>query len=192
MRKLLTCLILLASAGPLFAQVSGAPASPGVSPVAETTQAADGQKSGETDAPVLDGAKDGVTAKATDGIFLPVAPDALDELRWEKRVVAVFADSPNDPQFRRQMRALNENPAALAYRDVVVVADTDPEARSPLRETFRPRGFMLVLIGKDGQIKQRKPFPWDVRELSRTIDKTPLRQQELRDLGQRGSVPFGR
>ena len=75
---------------------------------------------------------------------------------------------------------------------MVVLTDTDPAADSALRQTFRPRGFMLVLVGKDGQIKLRKPLPWDVRELSRAIDKSPLRQQELRDLGQRGGVAIGR
>ncbi len=40
---------------------------------------------------------------------------------------------------------------------------------------------MLVLVGKDGSVYLRKPFPWDVRELSRSIDKMPLRQQEMRD-----------
>jgi hypothetical protein len=40
---------------------------------------------------------------------------------------------------------------------------------------------MFVLIGKDGQIKQRKPRPWNVREISRTIDKMPMRQQEIEE-----------
>ena len=40
---------------------------------------------------------------------------------------------------------------------------------------------MLALIDKDGGVKLRKPFPWDVREITRSIDKMPLRQQELRD-----------
>ena len=31
----------------------------------------------------------------------------------------------------------------------------------------------------DGQVKLRKPLPWDVRELTRSIDKMPLRQQEI-------------
>jgi len=50
-----------------------------------------------------------------------------------------------------------------------------------VRRELRPRGFMLALVGKDGQIKLRKPAPWDVRELSRSIDKMPMRQQEIRD-----------
>ena len=47
--------------------------------------------------------------------------------------------------------------------------------------TLRPRGFGLVVMGKDGRVAQRKPTPWSVREISRAIDKLPLRQQELRD-----------
>ena len=100
---------------------------------------------------------------------------------WVKRPVVVFADSPFDPAFVRQMELLREREDALAERDVVILTDTDPAAQSSLRTTLRPRGFMLVLIGKDGGIKLRKPFPWDVRELTRSIDKMPMRQQELRD-----------
>jgi len=37
-----------------------------------------------------------------------------------------------------------------------------------------------VLIGKDGNVKLRKPFAWGMRELSRVIDKMPMRQQEIK------------
>jgi hypothetical protein len=40
---------------------------------------------------------------------------------------------------------------------------------------------MLTLIGKDGGVFQRKPFAWDVREIIRSIDKMPIRKQEIRD-----------
>ncbi|MEM6760558.1 MAG: DUF4174 domain-containing protein [Pseudomonadota bacterium] len=105
----------------------------------------------------------------------------LEQFVWEKRPVIVFADSPNDPNFGLQMEYLEARADELAERDVVVLTDTDPRAAGPLREKLRPRGFMLVLIGKDGGVKLRKPFPWDVRELSRTIDKMPMRQREIRD-----------
>lgn len=109
----------------------------------------------------------------------------LDDFLWTQRPVVVFADSENDPRFAQQIELLTRQSEALADRDVVVLTDTDPDALSPLRETLRPRGFMLVLIGKDGGVKLRKPFPYDVRELSRTIDKMPMRQREIRE--RRGS-----
>lgn len=106
---------------------------------------------------------------------------ALDDFLWTARPIVVFAQTPNDPQFKRQMDLLLERIEELAERDVVLITDTDPDARSDVRQSLRPRGFMLALVGKDGQIKLRKPAPWDVRELSRSIDKMPMRQQEIRD-----------
>ncbi len=105
----------------------------------------------------------------------------LDAFKWVARPLVVFGDSPNDPQFRQQMDLITERLDELAIRDVIVITDTDPEARSALRTALRPRAFMLALVGKDGQVKLRKPRPWDVRELSRSIDKMPLRQQEIED-----------
>ena len=105
----------------------------------------------------------------------------LDAFRWIARPVVVFGESPFDPQFQQQMDLLTARPEALAERDVILIVDTDPEAQTDVRRRLRPRAFMLALIGKDGQIELRKPAPWDVRELSRSIDKMPLRQQEIRD-----------
>lgn len=106
--------------------------------------------------------------------------DPLAQYLWQARPIVVFAPSEFDPRFVQQMEWLEEDAAALEERDVVVLTDVDPATKSALRERFRPRDFQLLLIGKDGQIKQRKPFPWDVRELSRVIDKMPMRQQEMR------------
>ncbi len=104
----------------------------------------------------------------------------LDSFMWRARPIVVFANTPFDPAYTEQIALLEAEIDELIARDVVIVTDTDPTAQSALRERLRPRGFMLVLIGKDGEVKLRKPFPWDVRELSRVIDKMPLRQQEMR------------
>lgn len=105
----------------------------------------------------------------------------LAAFEWIARPVVVFADSPNDPRFAQQMDLLAARAADLATRDVVIITDTDPAAASDIRRKLRPRGFMLVVMAKDGTVALRKPFPWDVREISRAIDKFPLRQQEIRD-----------
>ena len=112
---------------------------------------------------------------------LVVQERSLEPFLWVARPVVVFADNPNDPRFIQQMDLLMERKDALLERDVVVITDTDPGTLSPVRERLRPRGFMLAIIGKDGEVEVRKPSPWDVREITRTIDKMPLRQQEIRD-----------
>ncbi len=105
----------------------------------------------------------------------------LSEFLWTHRPVIVFADTPADPRFGEQMDNLTAELEELEVRDVVVLTDTDPSAASALRQKLRPRGFMLVLVGKDGTVYLRKPFPWSVRELSRSIDKMPMRQREIRE-----------
>jgi hypothetical protein len=105
----------------------------------------------------------------------------LDAFQWTARPVVVFATSPRDPAFVEQLDAIEREIDRLIERDVVLITDTDPESGSELRRQLRPRGFMLVLIGKDGEVKLRKPFPWTVRELSRSIDKMPMRQREIRE-----------
>ncbi|MBJ3762296.1 DUF4174 domain-containing protein [Maribius pontilimi] len=106
---------------------------------------------------------------------------SLEDFKWIARPVVVFADSEFDPAFQEQIDLLAGRADDLARRDVVVITDTDPSTLSDLRRKLRPRGFMLVLIGKDGDVKLRKPFPWDVRELTRSIDKMPMRRQEIRE-----------
>jgi hypothetical protein len=105
----------------------------------------------------------------------------LAAFQWIARPVIVFADTDADPAFQRQLELLNDRLDELAERDIVLITDTNPTERSALRTKLRPRGFMLTLIGKDGGVKLRKPFPWDVRELTRQIDKMPLRRQEIID-----------
>ena len=60
-----------------------------------------------------------------------------------------------------------------------MLVDTNPSVTSVLRKKLRPHGFACILIGKDGQVKLRKPSPWIIREMARVIDKMPIRQQEI-------------
>ena len=105
----------------------------------------------------------------------------LSEFLWTARPIIVFADTAADPRLQQQIDMLSSEMPVLLDRDVVVLTDTDPEARSPLRQQLRPRGFQVVLVGKDGTVKLRKPSPYSVREITRTIDKMPMRQREVEE-----------
>lgn len=107
----------------------------------------------------------------------------LDEFQWVARPIIVFADTPADPRFIEQMELLANRPDALLERDVVILFDTDPDARSDIRLALRPRGFSIVILGKDGTVGLRRPAPRDVREIIRAIDNFQLRQEELRQGG---------
>lgn len=116
-----------------------------------------------------------------EALFVEGDVEDLSQFVWEKRPIIVFADSPADPNFGQQIEYLESRAQELLDRDVVVLTDTDPSEDSALRTKLRPRGFMLVLIGKDGGVKLRKPYPWDVRQLMRSIDSMPMRQREIRE-----------
>jgi hypothetical protein len=106
------------------------------------------------------------------------APPSLDELLWIARPIVVFADTPEDPRFLRQLEMLEERLSELEDRDVVILTDTEPEVVGPLRRKLRPRGFNLVLIDIDGTVAQRRPAPITARELINLIDRMPSRRQE--------------
>jgi len=103
----------------------------------------------------------------------------LEEFQWVARPVIVFADTPADPRFVEQMELLAERPEPLLERDVVILFDTDPSARSAIRTELRPRGFSVVIMQKDGSVGIRRPSPRDVREIVRAIDNFSLRQEEM-------------
>ena len=103
----------------------------------------------------------------------------LTDVIWAARPWVIFADSPLDPIFEQQIALLRVGLEAARDRNIILIIDTDPTAPTKLRKTLRPKGFAWILIGKDGVIKLRKPFAWNMRELSRVIDKMPMRQHEL-------------
>lgn len=120
---------------------------------------------------------------AQDAAFAPVPASevVLADLLFLKRVVVVFADSPNDPDYIHQMELLAEDTADLVERDTIVVTDTNPADLTELRRTLRPRGFSLVILDKDGKTALRKPLPWHTREITHAIDKFPSRLIEVQE-----------
>lgn len=103
--------------------------------------------------------------------IIPAAGFDRAEYLWKNRLIVVFDVSEFSPDFVEQMENIAAEAASLFERDVIVVTDTSPDGESAIRQDLRPRAFTLVFIDRDGQVKLRKPTPWTVRELTRSIDK---------------------
>ncbi len=165
-------LLLLALLAPLPLLAQGAPAA--------TSSTAEPEGAAAEPAPE-EATVDPVAAWEADRtLILDAAEVDLEAFEFVARPLVIFADSPRQPQFVEQMRLIEAGLDDLVLRDVAVIVDTDPDARSEVRRALRPRGFGLVLVDKDGRVTLRQPAPTAVREITRAIDRTPIRQEELR------------
>lgn len=128
-------------------------------------------------------AEDGVTnpgMEAPEGLlFMDAREVNVRDFIWVHRIIVVMADTPEDPQFTRQLDAIRAREADFLERDAVVIFDAHPEDASPLRQVMRPRGFMTAIIDKDGEVKARRPAVRTGRELMAVIDRFPTRRQEM-------------
>ncbi|RRH76343.1 DUF4174 domain-containing protein [Falsigemmobacter faecalis] len=153
----------------------------GVSPLAAETPAG---TPAETPAGTPAEASAGTPADSPAAVTSPAGPFAAAEIalgaqQYQSRPLVVFAESADNPQFQRQLHLLQSGLGDLAERDVVVILDTDPASPSEWRRRLRPSGFSVVQLDKDLTPVFRKPSPWDVREITRAIDRLPSRRQEM-------------
>ena len=112
-------------------------------------------------------------------LFLDAREVDVRDFIWERRIIVVMAETPDDPQFNRQLDALRERSEEFVERDAVVIFDAHPQDRSALRQVLRPRAFMTAIIDKDGEVKARRPAVRSGRELMAVIDRFPTRRQEM-------------
>lgn len=117
-------------------------------------------------------------AAAAEPVFSELPPQTrdLEVYAWSARPVLLFAPSADDPDYVAQMSAFRAAESALHDRDVVVLSDTAPDVAGALREGFRPDGFLMVLVGKDGGEKLQTRTPISAEDLLATIDAMPMRR----------------
>ncbi|NDV99222.1 DUF4174 domain-containing protein [Salipiger sp. PrR002] len=112
---------------------------------------------------------------------LPAEQRDLQDMRWDKRPVLLFAPSESDATYSQQMALFRQAEAELRDRDIVVLSDLRPDQPSPLRQGFSPGGFKLVLVGKDGGVKLEEDAVLYPEQLFAVIDRMPMRRNEMND-----------
>lgn len=110
----------------------------------------------------------------------------LREYRWKKRVLLLAAPTAEQTDFKTQRALLNADKAGMAVRDFVVLEVfynqlSAADQRFLLKKTGAvPPQFTAVLIGKDGGVKQQSRRPITPAALFGTVDKMPMRREEMR------------
>jgi hypothetical protein len=114
-------------------------------------------------------------------------------LRDRARPLLVFAPDAGDARLQEQLKAISDNAAEAADRDLVVVAlpvagepatetKLTPEDAAAARRRFhvKPDQFLVILIGKDGGEKLRSEKPIPLERLRTLIDAMPMRKEEMK------------
>ncbi len=121
----------------------------------------------------------------------PAAPlqQALRAGRDERRFLLVGAPSAAHPDFKRQKALLAPAAGQLQARDMQVIDVFYDQLSTADRQLaqrlgLRPPAFGMVLVGKDGGAKRTSATPLLPADLFGTVDKMPMRRQEMRRHGQ--------
>ena len=117
----------------------------------------------------------------------PVPLDqTLRESQGKKRVLLITAPNAGQADFKTQKALLAAHPQELADRDLLVlevlydhIPATDRQALMQ-KVGLKLPGFCVVLIGKDGGVKEKSKRPIMPADLFGTMDKMPMRREEMR------------
>jgi len=113
----------------------------------------------------------------------------LEDLQWQNRVILVFTNENLDNREiyeKFQVQQVEIEMRDIRYflfgKDVLSnhVEMLDQKTVRELKSKYQPseNEIIVVLIGKDGSEKYRKPY-LDYEEIYRIIDAMPMRQQEM-------------
>jgi hypothetical protein len=119
----------------------------------------------------------------------PPAPSLAQLLRasrWQHRLLLIGAATASQPDYQQQKKLLASEAKGLAERDFRVI-EVPYDQLSPADRQYWTQqlgqslsGFVVVLIGKDGGVKRTSPRPLAPAALFGTVDKMPMRRQEMR------------
>ena len=115
----------------------------------------------------------------------------FDSVRWQNRLVVFSGEDENAT--RQKALALDSRAGHLERNLLVIHLEEDTATvvvgettALPESELFRQRfampdgAFEVVLVGKDGGVKERRKTVFETQELFGIIDAMPMRMREMR------------
>lgn len=106
--------------------------------------------------------------------------------RWQQRVLLIGAPTAGQAAFQQQKKLLANATSQLKERDFLVLElpydQLTPADRQCWQQELKQAltAFSVVLIGKDGGVKRTSTQPLPPGDLFGTVDKMPMRRQEMR------------
>jgi hypothetical protein len=118
----------------------------------------------------------------------------LDSYRWKHRVLIAFAPSAIDTGYTDLLQQVEDRKIDFLDRDMLLIRvlaegisaagrdSLSAEDAATLRERFAvsDSDSVVLLLGKDGGVKQRDDLPANLQEFFALIDTMPMRKREMR------------
>ena len=112
------------------------------------------------------------------------AEPSLERFKWNKRIILSY---PNDSQkWAEQLKAMRSRHLEIKDRDLMILrldanlSSYDEAQREKLMENYKLTKGSHILIGKDGQVKDRQNGDLNLEKWFKLIDTMPMRQSEMK------------
>jgi hypothetical protein len=119
----------------------------------------------------------------------------LKNFQWKNRLLLIFAPSADDSARRSLITELDDQIMEVRERELLIGeiletgtsqfagAPLHPQSAEALRKRFAVRNgrSIVILIGKDGEVKLRREAPVQAAEIFALIDSMPMRQKEMQE-----------
>ena len=113
---------------------------------------------------------------------------SLEDYRWQNRLLFILNPDSEQVLQHQQLKVLQDYKSEMIERDLIIFIVTDSDVLDSngnvvdLKKENIPFADYngLVLVGKDGGVKLRKPFVVSPQEVFNLIDSMPMRRVEMK------------
>ena len=120
-----------------------------------------------------------------------VKAQSISTLKWKNRILILMDSEGNTHIRNEQLKAFDDLEEEIEDRDLVLFCY---DGKYLLDQELRKTTYQLtsnidaafqgiILIGKDGGIKLKRPFTLEPKKVFETIDSMPMRKSEMRKSG---------
>lgn len=119
---------------------------------------------------------------------LNVEAQNISDFKWKNRIIVLYENDTNANEVKSALEIIDTNASKCTERDIRVFVykedvfyNTNREATGIKKSDILPEIFKgYILIGKDGGIKVKAPYPFNLEKLFLLIDSMPMRKSEMR------------
>ncbi|MDF4223479.1 DUF4174 domain-containing protein [Maribacter sp. M208] len=112
----------------------------------------------------------------------------ISDFKWKNRIIVLYEHENNTAKVKNALQQINNSTNKLTERDLVVfiykngLLYTKENKETTIQNNnivpYSYDGYML--IGKDGGIKFKSHYPFDIKQVFDLIDSMPMRRSEMK------------